>query len=139
MDLSDHGERTWETHIANEPVGNNKMKQLKEYEAKGEEEKILLARIRTAIEKIDSSVEVILYGSRARGDAKPESDYDLLILSDGLVTLVQEDILRRQLFPIEIETGAVFTVILISRKDWNSALYGAMPFYQNIERDGAIL
>ena len=115
------------------------MKQLKEYEAKGEEEKILLGRICSAIEKIDSSAEVILYGSRARGDAKPESDYDLLILSDGLVTLEREDVLRRQIFPIEIETGVVFTVILISRKDWNSALYGAMPFYQNIERDGAIL
>jgi predicted nucleotidyltransferase len=115
------------------------MKQLKEYEAKGEEEKILLRRVRTAIEKMDFSAEVILYGSRARRDAKPESDYDLLILSDGLVTLEREDALRRQLFPIEIETGVVFTVFLISRKDWNSPLYGAMPFYQNIERDGAIL
>ena len=36
-------------------------------------------------------------------------------------------------------TGAVFTVILLGRKDWNSALYGAMPFYQNGERDGVIL
>ena len=115
------------------------MKQLKEYQTREEEEKILLKRIRTAIEKIDSSAEVILYGSRARGDAKPESDYDLLILTDGLVTLEGEDILRRQLFPIEIETGAVFTVILVSRKDWNSALYGAMPFCQNIKRDGVIL
>lgn len=115
------------------------MKQLREYNAVAEEGKILLTRCRTAIEGIDPSAEVILYGSRARGDEEPESDYDLLILTDGEVTLKREDIFRRQLFPIEIEDGAVFTVILVSRKDWDSALYRAMPFYRNIERDGIIL
>jgi len=115
------------------------MKQLREFNTGAEEEKILLTRCRSAIESVDSSAEVILYGSRARGDAEPDSDYDLLILTDGEVTLKREDVVRRKLFPIEIEIGAVFTVILVSRKDWNSALYGAMPFYQNIERDGVVL
>ena len=115
------------------------MKQLKEYQTGAEEEKILLTRCRSAIEGIDPSAEVILYGSRARGDAEPDSDYDLLILTDGEATLKREDVIRRQLFPIEIETGAVLTLILLSKKDWNSALYSAMPFYQNIERDGVIL
>jgi predicted nucleotidyltransferase len=115
------------------------MKQLQEYNTGAEEEKILLTRCRTAIESIDPSAGVILYGSRARGDAKPESDYDLLILTDGETTLRREDTFRRQLFPIELETGAVLTVILVSRKNWNSALYSAMPFYQNVVKDGVIL
>lgn len=115
------------------------MKRLNEYKTSSEEEKILLARCRNEIETIDPSAEVILYGSRARGDADPDSDYDLLVLTDEEVTLKREDLFRRQLFPIEIETGAVFTVILVSRKDWNSALYAAMPFYQNVKRDGVVL
>ena len=98
-----------------------------------------MTRCRIVIEGIDPSAKVILYGSRARGDAEPESDYDLLIITDGEVTLKREDIFRRQLFPIEIETGAVLTVILVSRKDWNSELYSAMPFYQNVEREGVVL
>ena len=44
--------------------------------------------------------------------------------------------MRRQLFPIELETGYVLTVFLISRKDWNSPLYAAMPLYRNIKKTG---
>lgn len=98
-----------------------------------------MTRCRIAIESIDHSAEVILYGSRARGDADPDSDYDLLVLTDGEVDLEREDLFRRQLFSIELETGAVLTVILMSRNDWYSALYGAMPFRQNVERDGIVL
>ena len=47
-----------------------------------------------------------------------------------------EDRFRRRLYPIELETGAVLTVILASRKDWHSALYAAMPLYRNIRREG---
>ena len=115
------------------------MKQLKELKTGTERERGLLARCRDSIRSLDPSVDIILYGSRARGDANPESDYDLLILTDGEATLKREDSFRRQLFPIELETGAVLTVSLVSRKDWNSALYGAMPFHQNVVRDGVIL
>jgi predicted nucleotidyltransferase len=115
------------------------MKQLKEVKIGTERERTLLARCRDSIRSIDPSAEIILYGSRARGDGNPESDYDLLILTDGDASLAREDIFRRKLFAIELETVAVLTVILVSRKDWNSDLYGAMPFHQNVVRDGVIL
>jgi predicted nucleotidyltransferase len=115
------------------------MRQLKELKTETEKERIILTRCRNAIKGLDPSVEVILYGSRARCDATPESDYDLLILTERETTLRREDSFRRQLFPIELETGAVLTVILVNRKNWGSALYGAMPFYQNVVKDGVIL
>jgi predicted nucleotidyltransferase len=99
-------------------------------------DKELLKRCRNAIKTIDADADIILYGSRARGDALPESDYDLLILTDGEVTLNKEDIFRRALFSIELETGAVLTVILISKADWDSSLYEEMPLYKNIRKDG---
>ncbi|PIP12072.1 MAG: hypothetical protein COX49_07630 [bacterium (Candidatus Stahlbacteria) CG23_combo_of_CG06-09_8_20_14_all_40_9] len=106
------------------------MKRLNECQTLAAREKTLLCRCREAIHKISPNAEIILYGSRTRGDAEPESDYDLLILIDEPVNLTQEDIFRRQLFPIEIETGCVFTVNVYSYKDWNSHLYSAMPFHQ---------
>jgi predicted nucleotidyltransferase len=44
-----------------------------------------LYRIREAIHDVEPSARVILYGSRARGDAQPESDWDILVLLDGPV------------------------------------------------------
>jgi predicted nucleotidyltransferase len=115
------------------------MKTIREWKNGDKKDEAILHEIRAAVKEVDSSADVILYGSRARDDAGSESDYDLLILNDGPVTLKQEDIFRSRLYPIEIETGAVLTVFLIDRANWNSALYQAMPFYQHVERDGIIL
>ena len=82
------------------------MKTIKEWKKRSKEEESILHRVNAVIKDIDPSAEVILYGSRARGEAGSESDYDLLILSDGPSTLKREDILRNRLYPIEIDTGA---------------------------------
>jgi predicted nucleotidyltransferase len=93
------------------------LKRLTECRTALQEDKFLLIRCRSAIHKIDPSAEVILYGSRARGQASRESDYDLLVLTDGEVPLKREDLFRTKLFPIELETGAVITVFLIGPED----------------------
>jgi len=115
------------------------MRQLNECSTITEKEKNLLSRCRDAIQKISPEAKVILYGSRARGNAEPESDYDLLVLVDNPVNLEEEHIFRKQLFPIEIETGCVLTVNVYSYRDWNSQLYRAMPFHKNVEREGLFL
>lgn len=115
------------------------MKWLKEETAVDRDERLLLTRVKRAIDEIDPNARVILYGSRARGEAGNESDYDLVIVTHGKVSLDREDEYRRALYPLELETGAVLTVLLVDEKDWNSRLYAAMPFRQNVEREGVVL
>jgi predicted nucleotidyltransferase len=100
---------------------------------------ILNIRCRKAIKSIDPTAEVILYGSRARGSTEQDSDYDLLVLSDGDVTLEREDMICNRLYKIELETGAVITAFVYNRHQWTSPLYQAMPFHENVVRDGIIL
>lgn len=116
--------------------GEQAVKSLKNSKTLPTADRAVLERCRQAVLRIDPSAELILYGSRARGEGRPDSDWDLLVLIDGPATLKAEDTFRRQLYPIELETGAVLTVLLASRADWRSPLYAAMPLYRNIHREG---
>ena len=115
------------------------MRQLEELQFLNDEERALLKRCSDIIRDIEPSAELILYGSRARGDAEPESDYDLLILIDGEANFKKEELICRKIYPIELETGKALTAIVYNRQLWNGSLYRAMPFHKNIERDGAIV
>ena len=115
------------------------MKTLIRHESLSTDEKEMLRRCKRIISACDPTAEIILYGSRARGDAEAGSDYDLLILTDREATLESEDMMRRHLYPLELEEGTVLTVFLVSKAEWNSPLYGAMPFYQNVQKDGISL
>ncbi len=80
---------------------------------------------------------MILYGSRARGDAR--EDYDLLVLVDQEPDVELERAIVDRLVPLEVRTGQVVTVLVYSRSQWDSALYRAMPFHKNVAREGVPL
>ena len=52
----------------------------------------ILARAKSAIEDAygDRIERMVLYGSRARGDARPDSDYDIAVFLHGITNRVQE-------------------------------------------------
>jgi predicted nucleotidyltransferase len=53
------------------------MKSLQEAPALSAADRDLLVRARDAVRAVEPNAVVILYGSRARGDAAPDSDWDL--------------------------------------------------------------
>ena len=96
----------------------------------------LLEQIRQAVHEVEPDAEIILYGSRSRGDAAAESDWDLLILVDGPISDERTDRFRHRLYEIEWEFGEVISSIVRSREEWNSAVYQAMPFHQRVRQEG---
>jgi predicted nucleotidyltransferase len=115
------------------------MKRLRESSVIGFTERELLEQCRDAVREVVPGSAVILYGSRARGDACWDSDYDLLILVDGPADWRLEDKIRQRLYSIELESGVALCVSAYHRSDWYSPLYRAMPFNQNVEKEGIIL
>ncbi len=99
----------------------------------------LLAECKAAIEEVAPDATLILYGSRARGDAREDSDYDLLVLVDREQDMELEQAIVNRLVPLEVRTGNVLTVLVYSRSQWDSALYRAMPFHKNVTREGVLL
>lgn len=92
--------------------------------------------IRNKVKSIDPSARVILYGSFARGENKPDSDIDLLILiNKDHLTLKDKKDIKYPLYDIEFQTGKIISPLVLSRREWESK-HKITPLYENIEKEG---
>ena len=93
-------------------------------------------RIKARVRQKDSSAEVILFGSHSRGQATPDSDWDILILLNrDQVNRATEKEFRDELFDIELEAGEPISAFVFSKQDWETK-HAISPLYQSIARDG---
>lgn len=97
---------------------------------------IILSKVKEAVLRVEPYAEVILYGSRARNDSREYSDWDFLVLVDGLVDTARTDRMRRVLYEIELETNQIISSIIRSRQEWNSPRYSVLQLHRNVEREG---
>jgi len=98
----------------------------------------LLRCVRESVSAVEANAQVILYGSRARGDARPDSDWDLLILLRGSVSRERRSAVRRQVYQVERDAGEVLTTIVRSREDWDSDGQRSTPLHASIDREGVL-
>jgi len=99
----------------------------------------LLRQCKRAITDAANNADVVLYGSRARGDADKYADYDILVIVNGPVDMALKEKILANIYPLELESGEMLTLIVYSRQQWDSALYRAMPLHKNVEREGVLL
>ena len=93
-------------------------------------------RITRSIHEKDPNAEIFLFGSRARGDNRPDSDWDILILVDNkVVTNEVEDKFRDDLYDIELESGQIISTFIYPKKYWEKTLVYS-PLYSNVNKEG---
>ncbi len=95
-----------------------------------------MKQVKEAILEIETNAEILLYGSRARGDSIEQSDWDFLILLDGNVDDQRTDKIRHRLYELEWEFGEVISSIIRNKEEWNSMPFKSMPIHHEIEREG---
>jgi len=95
----------------------------------------VLIKYRAALAELygDRIERVVLYGSRARGDAKPDSDYDIAIFLKDLTSRWEE---FGRLADIEVDvlddTGAVVHALPYPAGSWRDRT----PLMHEIRNDG---
>lgn len=99
----------------------------------------VLNRCKKAVQTVLPDASIILYGSRARGDAQDYSDYDLLILTGEKPSARLDEAVLDVIYPIELATGAMISFVIQNKANWNKPLYRAMPFHKNIDREGVVI
>lgn len=99
---------------------------------------ILPGKIKEYVKAIDPEAEVRLFGSRARGDAREDSDWDILILTPKAVNLKVEQAFRHKLFELELEYGQAISTFVYSNADWNGK-YRVTPLFHNIKEEGILI
>ncbi len=98
----------------------------------------ILQQIKAYVKSVEPSAEVILFGSRARDEAKEESDWDILILTPYPVDLKTQRKFMHKLFEIELEHGVAISTLIYSKQDWDTKLR-ITPLYKNIKKEGIAL
>lgn len=98
-----------------------------------------LYRLKADLLKIERTAQLILYGSRARGDARPDSDWDLLLLTEKPKISFEERMkIRRPITLIELELITILSLQIFNLEEWKNKFY-ITPYYENIQKEGILL
>jgi uncharacterized protein len=96
----------------------------------------IISKIISVVDKTAPDSEVYLYGSRARGDSKKFSDWDLLILLNS--KNIAFDFERKfidEFYEVELETGEIISPLIYTKDDWN-ANHLFTSLFDNIQKEG---
>ena len=77
---------------------------------------------------------LILFGSQARGDARPDSDWDLLVVLDKPKKEQSDEDKTFEFVMMGWRLGVYLSIKIFTLKQWEQGK--AFPFYKNVEKDG---
>lgn len=87
---------------------------------------------------LPQGADALLFGSRARGDAREDSDWDILILIDSeKVTNEDFDRFAYPFVSFGWAAGAQINPLIYSYSDWQKR--SSTPFYKNVQKEGLSL
>lgn len=98
----------------------------------------ILKAIKQTLKTITPDARAILFGSQARGDSNPDSDWDILIILDkSKIEPSDFDTISYPLYELGWNEGEHFSAKLYTKSEWQKRSF--TPFFQNVEKEGILL
>lgn len=102
---------------------------------KKEQEHILAAIRKCLAKNLPASGKAILFGSQARGTAREDSDWDILIILDKEKLMAADyDNITYPLTELGWELGEEINPVMYTAQEWEK--YRNTPFVRNVEKEG---
>lgn len=99
-----------------------------------QKDKVIAEEVKSAVHDFDPTAEVVLFGSRARGDARFDSDYDFLVLLNVPLDFRLKGNILDRLYDIELAFDCVLGVLVENSDYWQ--MLENTPIFSEISQDG---
>ena len=83
-------------------------------------------------------IRLVIFGSKARGEATPESDVDLLAVIQSENWRLGDEI-RGVGYALELEHGVVLSIQVISRNHYERLRANGTQFFHVLEQEGVVV
>ena len=95
--------------------------------------------IKQNVHEVEPTAQVWLYGSRVRGQAREDSDWDVLVLSaKDRLSFREEEQFMDHICDLIVKTGQAIQLFAYGAKDWH-ARHAITPFYQSVQSEAILL
>ena len=82
--------------------------------------------------------EVVLFGSKARGDYDEESDIDLLVLTSRPISWNERKAINNALYEIQLKNDIILSTLIATATEWNEGTFSVLPIHEEILEHGVV-
>ena len=83
--------------------------------------------------------DVILFGSKVRGNSDKDSDIDLLLLTTQPLHWRERHAIVDALFEIEMRHDVVISIVVNTVRDWHEGICRVLPIHEEINKEGVMI
>jgi uncharacterized protein len=95
-----------------------------------------LNEIKRRVSEAFPVVQILLYGSAARGEADVESDLDLLIVTAEPITRYKRHEITDIVFEVNLRYDTNFSTLVVDQQTWETGIISVLPLRDEVIRDG---
>jgi uncharacterized protein len=80
--------------------------------------------------------EILLFGSKSRGDDGVDSDIDLLVLTSRPLSHRERHDVCDALFPVEMAHDVLISPLVIPEAEWTTGAFSVLPIRAEVDEQG---